>query len=126
MYRIGVDVGGTNTDCAILDIRSLGDKSCGVLATCKTPTTPNVTNGIKTAIENVLQESKVERSKILNVAIGTTHFINAVVEVDAGRLSRVAVVRLCGPYTKEVGRLEVSVHVLTRTRIPHSQIYRTR
>jgi N-methylhydantoinase A/oxoprolinase/acetone carboxylase beta subunit len=108
-----VDIGGTNTDSAILDIRSLRDESCGVLSPCKTPTTPNVTDGIKMAIENVLEESRVERSKILNVAIGTTHFVNAVVEVDARRLSRVAVVRLCGPYTRQVRHLELSIHVLT-------------
>lgn len=33
--------------------------------------------------------------------IGTTHFINAVVQADARNLRRVAVLRLCGPYTKE-------------------------
>lgn len=53
-------------------------------------------------MKSVLQESKVDRSKVINVAIGTTHFVNAVVENDARRLSRVAVIRLCGPYTKKV------------------------
>ena len=100
-FRIGVDVGGTNTDSAILDIRAVKEKSRGVLATCKTSTTPNVTDGITNAIESVLAESKVPRDQIINVAIGTTHFVNAVVEGDARRLSRVAVVRLCGPYTKK-------------------------
>jgi N-methylhydantoinase A/oxoprolinase/acetone carboxylase beta subunit len=102
MFRIGVDVGGTNTDSALLDVTSLGNASRGVLATCKTATTPKVTDGIKTAIEDVLKASGVDRSKILNVAIGTTHFVNAVVETDARRLSKVAVVRLCGPYTRSI------------------------
>ena len=102
-FRIGVDVGGTNTDSALLDITKLNEESRGVLATCKTPTTPNVTDGITTAIEEVLTKSEVDRSQILNVAIGTTHFVNAVLEVDARRLSRVAVVRLCGQvYTKKL------------------------
>ena len=101
MYRIGVDVGGTNTDSAILDTSKVDDESRGVLATCKTPTTPNVTDGIKTAIDEVLTKSKVDRNRIRNVAIGTTHFVNAVLEVDSRRLSRVAVVRLCGPYTRK-------------------------
>lgn len=102
MYRIGVDVGGTNTDSALLDLTQATSPSRGVLATCKTATTPNVTQGIQTAIENVLTSSSIDRSQILNVAIGTTHFVNAVVETDARRLSKVAVVRLCGPYTRQL------------------------
>ncbi|EXJ73955.1 uncharacterized protein A1O5_02249 [Cladophialophora psammophila CBS 110553] len=102
MYRIGVDVGGTNTDAAILDISALETDSRGVLATCKTSTTSHVTLGIQSAVREVLARSKVDRSKVLNVAIGTTHFVNAVVENDARRLSRVAVVRLCGPYTRKI------------------------
>ena len=102
MYRIGCDVGGTNTDAAILDTSRLNDESKGVLATFKTPTTADVTDGIKTAIQRVLDESQIDRRKVLNVAIGTTHFVNAVVENDARRLDRVAVIRLCGPYTRSV------------------------
>ncbi len=102
MYRIGVDVGGTNTDAAVLDISALDGNSRGVLATCKTATTPHVTQGIQTAVKEVLAQSKIDTSRVLNLAIGTTHFVNAVVENDARRLNRVAVVRLCGPYTRKV------------------------
>jgi N-methylhydantoinase A/oxoprolinase/acetone carboxylase beta subunit len=102
MYRIGVDVGGTNTDAAILDIGALDSESRGVLATCKTSTTTQVTQGIQNAVREVLDQSHINKGKVLNVAIGTTHFVNAVVERDARRLSRVAVVRLCGPYTRKV------------------------
>lgn len=112
MYRIGVDVGGTNTDAAILDITALDSASRGVLATCKTATTTNVTLGIKTAIGHVLAQAGVDRSKIVNVAVGTTHFVNAVVENDARRLNRVAVVRLCGPYTRNVSQRGLwAIHV---------------
>lgn len=100
MYRIGCDVGGTNTDAAILDIGKLNEPSKGVLATCKTTTTDNVTDGIRTSIEEVLGKANIDRSKVANVAIGTTHFVNAVVEGDASRLERVACIRLCGPYTR--------------------------
>ncbi|OJJ70154.1 hypothetical protein ASPBRDRAFT_32031 [Aspergillus brasiliensis CBS 101740] len=72
-YHISVDISGTNTDAAILNVR-------GVCASSKTPTISDVTAGICTAIS-------------------TTHFVNAVVEADPYRLSRVAVVRLCDPYT---------------------------
>ncbi|KAG0647259.1 Acetophenone carboxylase 70 kDa subunit [Hyphodiscus hymeniophilus] len=92
MYRIGIDVGGTNTDSALLDSRALSTPSRGLLASCKTPTTPDITSGIKTAVELVLEKSQVVRRDVLSVAIGTTHFVNAVVEADAGRLSRVAVI----------------------------------
>lgn len=104
MYRIGCDVGGTNTDAAILDASRLQDESKGVLATFKTPTTADVTDGIKEAIEEVLKRSQIDRQQVLNVAVGTTHFVNAVVENDARRLDRVAVIRLCGPYTRSVCR----------------------
>jgi N-methylhydantoinase A/oxoprolinase/acetone carboxylase beta subunit len=102
MFRVGVVVGGTNTDAAILDIEKIGTPSRGVLATYKTLTTSDVTSGITSAIEQVLDKAQVDRRKIVNVAIGTTHFVNAVVENDARRLNRVAVFRLCGPYTQRV------------------------
>lgn len=102
-YRIGVDVGGTNTDAAVIDITATDTPSRGVCASGKTPTTVDVTSGIHTVIENVLAKSEVDRKDVLSVAIGTTHFVNAVVEADARRLSKVAVVRLCGPFTKQVG-----------------------
>lgn len=102
MYRIGCDVGGTNTDAALLDVSLLDSDSKGVLATCKTPTTAKVTDGIREAIETVLVKSQVDRQEVLNVAIGTTHFVNAVVENDSSRLQKVACVRLCGPYTTSV------------------------
>lgn len=101
-YRIGVDVGGTNTDAAIINVAAIDSVSRGVCASNKTPTTLDVTSGIRTAIVNVLEQTKIDRSEILSVAIGTTHFVNAVVEADARRLSKVAVIRLCGPFTRAV------------------------
>jgi len=44
--------------------------------------------------------ASVEPSSIASVTIGTTHFVNAVVTRDSSRLSRVAVLRLCGPFSK--------------------------
>lgn len=102
MYRIGVDVGGTNTDCAILNLSQILTPSRGVLVSSKTPTTINITSGIIQVVEDVLQKSEVQKSKVLSVTIGTTHFVNAVVEADERRLSKVAVVRLCGPNTRHI------------------------
>ena len=45
--RIGVDVGGTNTDAVLMD-------GASVVATHKTPTTANVSSGIVSALEHVL------------------------------------------------------------------------
>jgi hypothetical protein len=57
MYRIGVDVGGTNTDCAILDIQQQNSPSRGVLISSKIPTTVDITSGITHVVEDVLQKS---------------------------------------------------------------------
>ncbi len=89
--RIGVDVGGTNTDAALMD----GER---VVGWHKTPTTPEVTAGITTAMRTVLEESKVPAQQIRAVMIGTTHFTNAVVERK--RLMQTAAVRLGLPATE--------------------------
>ncbi|KAH8652639.1 hypothetical protein BGZ60DRAFT_533502 [Tricladium varicosporioides] len=104
MYRIGVDVGGTNTDCALLSLtqQDLTSPSRGVCCSTKTPTTPDITSGITAAISTVLNKSEISHSQLLSINIGTTHFVNAVVEADSRRLSKVAVVRLCGPSTRHV------------------------
>lgn len=86
--RIGIDVGGTNTDAALLD----GDR---VLATAKHPTSPDITGGIVRAIATVLQGTPP--GDITAVMIGTTHFVNALVEAD--RLAPTAAVRLGLPAT---------------------------
>lgn len=47
-------------------------------------------------------ESKIDPEEVASVTIGTTHFINAVVEQDRARLAKVAIIRLCGPFSKGV------------------------
>ena len=89
--RIGVDVGGTNTDAVLMDNRI-------VLAKLKTPTTEDVTSGITTAIRSVLAQSGTDTSAIASVMIGTTHFTNAIVE--RRHLSPVAAIRLGLPATE--------------------------
>ena len=108
-FRIGVDVGGTNTDAAIIDITAADTPSRGVCASYKALTTVDVTSGIHTAIGNVLAKSHVDRKHVLSVAIGTTHFVNAVVEADSRRLSKVAVIRLWGPFTRKIGNYSLFI-----------------
>ena len=50
MYRIGVDVGGTNTDAVIMQ----GDQ---ILAGVKSPTTEDVMKGVVDAVEGALKEA---------------------------------------------------------------------
>ncbi|KAA8917558.1 hypothetical protein TRICI_000251 [Trichomonascus ciferrii] len=98
---IGVDVGGTNTDSVLLDPNEFDQEHRGVLAWNKNVTTDDVSEGIEAAIAKLLEDNKsVKTSDVAAVAIGTTHFINAVIEQDQGRLEKVAVLRLCGPYSK--------------------------
>ncbi|KZT59564.1 hypothetical protein CALCODRAFT_516015 [Calocera cornea HHB12733] len=101
MLRIGVDVGGTNTDGVLIDVRRTAEADRGILASFKSPTTPNVSEGIEAAVRTVMEEAKVSPSQITSLTIGTTHFINAVLEQDARRLKKVAVIRICGPYTQQ-------------------------
>lgn len=98
--RIGVDVGGTNTDGVILDPLQAASPGKGILAWHKAPTTTNPSIGINDAITAMFESAAIHPSEIESVTIGTTHFVNAVVERDAARLSTVAVIRLCGPFSK--------------------------
>ena len=86
--RIGVDVGGTNTDAVLMRDRE-------VLASHKSPTTPDVGSGIVAAIADVLEQTSVPTGAIDVTMIGTTHFTNAFVE--ARNLCRVGVLRLGAP-----------------------------
>ena len=88
--RIGVDVGGTNTDAALMDDEN-------VLASVKTPTTEDIGSGIISAIRLVLDNSGVSVSDIGNIMLGTTQFTNALVE--RRRLNEVGIIRLALPAT---------------------------
>jgi N-methylhydantoinase A/oxoprolinase/acetone carboxylase beta subunit len=89
--RIGVDVGGTNTDAVLMD-------DLTVVAKIKTPTTEDVTGGITTALTHILGVSNTPTSAVAAVMIGTTHFTNAVVE--RRRLKPTAAIRLGLPATE--------------------------
>lgn len=61
-----------------------------------------MTDGIRSAIQEVITAARVPHSSVISVNIGTTHFINAVVQADRTNLKKVAVLRLCGPFCREV------------------------
>jgi N-methylhydantoinase A/oxoprolinase/acetone carboxylase beta subunit len=89
--RIGVDVGGTNTDAVAMRGRT-------VLGAVKSPTTGDVTSGIVSALKSLAAEGTLVPAEVTSVMIGTTHFTNAVVE--AKRLVPTAAVRLGLPATE--------------------------
>jgi len=91
--RIGIDVGGTNTDAALVD-------GTRILATAKTATTEDVTSGVREALRLLLVADNGAAKSIEAVIIGTTHFVNAVVERK--HLERVGVLRLCLPASASV------------------------
>ncbi len=73
MIRLGIDVGGTNTDAVLVD-------DTKVLHAVKTATTEDVGDGIVTVLHRLVKESKVDPARVDAVMIGTTHFTNAVVQ----------------------------------------------
>lgn len=68
-----------------------------ILASTKTPTTANVSDGIVAALRTLLTQSGVDVAALDGVMIGTTHFTNAVVE--RRRLQPTACIRLGLPAT---------------------------
>lgn len=98
---IGIDVGGTNTDSVLLDPSQLEGENRGVLAWHKASTTPKVEDGITDTIKRLFEQRPSSKPEdVLAVTIGTTHFINAVIEQDKARLDVVSVVRLSSFYTQ--------------------------
>src|SRR5438874_157207 len=85
MRRIGIDVGGTNTDAVLL-------QDGRVVHAVKTPTTEDVTSGIVTALGLLSGHPEVARGAIDGVVIGTTHFVNAVLQ--RRNLAKVAAIRI--------------------------------
>lgn len=84
MRRIGIDVGGTNTDAVLLE----GDAVVGAV---KTPTTADVTAGITRALADLVRQAPHARDASAAM-IGTTHFTNAVVQ--RRDLDHVAAIRI--------------------------------
>lgn len=87
---IGIDVGGTNTDAVLMDAGE-------VAAATKTPTTEDVTSGIAQALSDLRAQRQFRSEQVDGVMVGTTHFVNALVE--AKRLAPTAVLRFGLPAT---------------------------
>lgn len=90
MIRIGIDVGGTNTDAVVME-------GTTVIAGVKAPTSKDIMTGVVAALRKVLTAARMEAGAVDVVMIGTTHFTNAVVQ--RRDLAPTAAVRLCLPAT---------------------------
>jgi N-methylhydantoinase A/oxoprolinase/acetone carboxylase beta subunit len=90
--RLGIDVGGTNTDAVVLDERA------NLLASFKSPTTPDVTGGIRNALHGLVESHpSLDLGAISHAMLGTTHCTNAILE--RRNLNRVGLVRIGAPAT---------------------------
>ena len=114
-YRLGIDVGGTNTDAVVLDNETLE-----VVAAVKTPTPLDPSEGVIASIDAVLSASGVEPSSIAFAMLGTTHATNAIVERRG--LGRVGVLRIAAPATTAVPPLEGWPDALRRAVGNHAHI----
>ena len=113
--HIGIDVGGTNTDAVLME----GTKT---LAGIKQATTSDVTTGIVEAIQDLRQAHPFDGEAIDAVMIGTTHFINALVQ--AKKLAPTAALRLGLPATAALPPLvdwpeELSAAIHARSYLAH-------
>lgn len=91
MYKLGIDVGGTNTDAVLID------EHLRVVAELKQPTSEDVYSGIISAIRRILEESGVSPKDIRQAMLGTTQCTNAIVERK--RLAKIGILRLGAPAT---------------------------
>ena len=91
MYKLGIDVGGTNTDAVLLSDAN------AVIAETKQPTTKDVYTGISAAIASVLAESGINPARVGRAMLGTTQCTNAIVERK--NLTPVGILRIGAPAT---------------------------
>jgi N-methylhydantoinase A/oxoprolinase/acetone carboxylase beta subunit len=93
--RIGIDIGGTNTDAVVVNHRG------EVIAWHKSPTTTDVLGGVRAALDEVLRG--VDRHSVAQVMLGTTHPANAIIRRRG--LAKVGILRLAAPATLAISPL---------------------
>ncbi|MEG0376088.1 MAG: hydantoinase/oxoprolinase N-terminal domain-containing protein, partial [Raoultibacter sp.] len=91
MYKLGIDVGGTNTDAVLIG------EDLSIIAAVKHPTSKDITQGIMGAMDDVLQTAGIDRAQIGQAMLGTTQCTNAIVERKD--LAPIAVLRIGAPAT---------------------------
>ena len=91
MYKLGIDVGGTNTDAVLID------ENRNIIADIKYPTSNDIYEGIMGALRTVLEVSGVDRTEIRQAMLGTTQCTNAIVERK--HLAPIGILRIGAPAT---------------------------
>ena len=91
MYKLGIDVGGTNTDAVLID------ENCSVVADIKYPTSADIYDGILGAMRAVLEVSHIDPKQIRQAMLGTTQCTNAIVERK--HLAPIGILRIGAPAT---------------------------
>lgn len=91
MYKLGIDVGGTNTDAVLID------SARNVVAEVKYPTSGDIYDGILGAVRACLKKSGINRAEISQAMLGTTQCTNAIVERKT--LAPVGILRIGAPAT---------------------------
>ncbi len=94
MYKLGIDVGGTNTDAVLID------ENRTVVADIKYPTSADIYDGILGAMRTVLAISHVDPKQICQAMLGTTQCTNAIVERK--HLAPIGILRIGAPATKGI------------------------
>lgn len=92
-YRIGIDMGGTNTDAVLLHESRL-------VAKFKTTTSEDITGGIVSAIGKLIEPHPEAVGHIQSFNLGTTHLVNAFIQKRG--LIPVMVLRLSGLVTRTI------------------------
>src|SRR5262245_57734545 len=87
-YKIGIDIGGTNTDIVLIDAEAK------IVAQAKTATTPDINQGIKNALIHVLRDGNIRPEEIAGIFFGTTQIANAIHQQNG--LYKVGVLRIAG------------------------------
>lgn len=90
-YRIGVDVGGTNTDAVLLN------SDLGIERSAKVATAHEVLEGVRSALKAVTSGPGFDAASVAHVMVSTTHATNALIERKG--LRRIGVLRLGAPAT---------------------------
>lgn len=95
---IGIDVGGTNTDAVLLSF-----PESEIIAFTKVSTTKDIYSGVKNSVQKIISSTEgiITIDDISSIQIGTTAFVNAVIQ-RSNYLSKVTVLRLCGPSTRGI------------------------
>ncbi len=94
MYKIGIDVGGTNTDAVLMNLENQ------VIDFAKVYTTTDIEEGIYNVLNQLLNQTKIDPNLIKIVSLGTTQCTNAIVTRKG--LETVNVIRLASNTTHAI------------------------